>query len=116
MTMLRLSDPELESSYSHTPAITPAILLPCSSEPVATNDSSPRHFQSSVAQEPLIETCTKSWPTDCYVFDIIRGLEEMERNPWMSGTCFEVETATATALQQLPPPQSMSFLHLTVAD
>jgi hypothetical protein len=81
-TELRLSDSELESSCSRTLAVH----LPCSAPPIAANDASPRHFQSNVAQRSLIEACTKSWPTDFYVFEIVKGFEEIERRSRLKGS------------------------------
>jgi hypothetical protein len=78
-TELHHSDFELEH-YPRT------IHLPCSREPVAVNDASPPpRFQSNVAQQPLVEACTKTWPTDFYVFEIVKGFEEIERLSRLKG-------------------------------
>jgi hypothetical protein len=65
----------------HTPS-TNTTMLHLSDSP-----ESPRHFQSNAAQQSLIvEACTKSWPTDFYVFEIVKGFEEIERCSRLKGS------------------------------
>ncbi|KIM40256.1 hypothetical protein M413DRAFT_446434 [Hebeloma cylindrosporum] len=67
------SESEIESS--HHP-----IHPPCSREPVTVNNSSPPcHFRGDVVQQPPIADSSKTWPTDFYVFEIVKGFEEIER-------------------------------------
>lgn len=101
-TELHHSDSEIEH-YPHT------IHLPCSREPVAVNDSSPPpHFQSNVAQQPLVAACTKTWPTDFYVFEIVKGFEEIEQLSRLKG--FNIKKAFETHFS-LPYARSTFYEH-----